>query len=98
MTKLTMASTCSSVVGHFDGHGSQLAQWEVHRPMQHVQGYSGSHWTLPLGNYLLRIAPAAARATATETTTKKCTKETGHFDGRGGVPVQYHAHRRIEEV
>jgi hypothetical protein len=35
-----------------------------HRPMQHVQGYTGSHWTPPSGNYLLRIAFAAARATA----------------------------------
>ena len=29
----------------------------------------GSHWTLPLGNYLLRIAPAAAMATI----NAKCT-------------------------
>ena len=35
--------------------------------MQHVQGYTGSHWTLPLGDYLLRIALAAARATANKT-------------------------------
>ena len=31
--------------------------------MQHDQGFTGSHWTLPLGDYLLRIAQAAARAT-----------------------------------
>jgi len=31
-------------------------------------GLPGSHWTLPLGNYSLRIAPAAARATANKTT------------------------------
>jgi hypothetical protein len=31
--------------------------------MQHVQGYLGSHWTLPLGNYSLCIAPAATMAT-----------------------------------
>jgi hypothetical protein len=69
-----MASTCSSVVGHFDGHGSPLVQYEAHRPMQHVQGYSRSHWTLPLNNYLLRIAPAAARATANKMTTKNVPK------------------------
>jgi hypothetical protein len=28
--------------------------------MQHVQGYFRSHWTLPLGKYLPRIAPANA--------------------------------------
>ena len=38
-----------------------------HRPMQHVQGYTGSHWTPPSGNYSLRIALAAARATANKT-------------------------------
>jgi hypothetical protein len=31
--------------------------------MQHVQGYTRSHWMPPSGDYLLRIAPAAARAT-----------------------------------
>ena len=37
-------------------------------PMQHDQGFTGSHWTPPLGDYSLRIAPAAARATANEMT------------------------------
>jgi hypothetical protein len=39
-----------------------------HRPMQHVQGYTRSHWTPPSGDYSLRIALAAARATANKTT------------------------------
>ena len=30
-----------------------------HRPMQHDQGFTGSHWMPPTGNYWLRIAPAA---------------------------------------
>jgi hypothetical protein len=34
-----------------------------HRPMQHVHGYIGSHWTLPSGDYSLRITLAAAMAT-----------------------------------
>ena len=38
-----------------------------HRPMRHVHGYTGSHWTPPLGNYFLRIASVAARATANKT-------------------------------
>ena len=33
-----------------------------------VQGYTGNHWTPLLGNYSLRVAPAAARATANKTT------------------------------
>jgi hypothetical protein len=38
--------------------------------MQHDQGFTGSHclWTPPSGDYSLRIAPAATRATADETT------------------------------
>ena len=36
--------------------------------MRHVQGYTRSHWTLPSGNYSLRIAPVAARATINKTT------------------------------
>jgi hypothetical protein len=36
--------------------------------MQHVQGYTGSHWTPPSGNYSLRIALAAARTPANKTT------------------------------
>jgi hypothetical protein len=71
MTKLTMASTCSFVVSHFDGHGGPPVQYKVHCPMQNVQGYSRSHWMPPLGDYPLRIAPAAARATANETTYYK---------------------------
>jgi hypothetical protein len=73
MTKLTMVSTCSTAVGHFDGHGGPLLRYEAHRPMQHVQGYSGSHWMLPSGSYSLRIAPAAARATGKQTTINKYT-------------------------
>ena len=30
--------------------------------MQHDQGFTGSHWMPPLGDYSLRIAPAATRA------------------------------------
>jgi hypothetical protein len=71
--KATMTNKCTSSAGCFDGHSSAPKQYRWHRPMWHVQGYSRSHWTLPLGNYSLRIAPAAARATANKTTTKKCT-------------------------
>jgi hypothetical protein len=33
--------------------------------MQHVQGYSGSHWTPPSGDYSLRITLAARTANKT---------------------------------
>jgi hypothetical protein len=68
MTKLTMTNECTSVAGHFDSHGGAPVQYEVHCPMQHVQGYTGSHWMPLSSDYLLSIAPAAARATANKTT------------------------------
>jgi hypothetical protein len=71
MTKSTMTNECTLSADHFDGHGSAPEQYRWHCPMRHVQGYSGSHWMLPLGNYLLRIAPAAARATGKQTTNNK---------------------------
>jgi hypothetical protein len=55
---------CTSVVGHFNGHAEALKQYIWNCLMQHVQGYSGSHWMLPSDNHSLRIALAAARATA----------------------------------
>jgi hypothetical protein len=33
-----VVNKCTSVVGHFDGHGDALEQCTQHRPIQHVQG------------------------------------------------------------
>jgi hypothetical protein len=38
-----------------------------HHPMQHDQGFTGSHWMPPLGDYWLRITLAADRAIANKT-------------------------------
>ncbi len=61
---------CNSVSGHFDGHEEVLKQYMRHRLMKHVQGYTGSYRMLPSGDYSLRIAPAAARATINKTTVQ----------------------------
>jgi hypothetical protein len=66
--KAAAMNECTSVAGHFDGHAEALKQYMRHCPMQHVQGYTGSHWTLPLGDYSLRIASAATRMTINKTT------------------------------
>jgi hypothetical protein len=68
-----VANKCTSSAGHFDGHSEAPEQYRWHCLMWHVQGYSGSHWTLASGNYLLRIAPAAAMATGKQTTINKYT-------------------------
>jgi hypothetical protein len=73
MTKSLMMNKCTLSAGCFDGHGGAPEQYRWHRPMRHVQGYSGSYWTLPSGNYSLHIAPAAARATGKQTTINKYT-------------------------
>jgi hypothetical protein len=68
-----MMIKCTSSASRFDGHGSAPEQYRWHCPMQHVQGYSRSYWMPALGDYLLRIAPAAARATGKQTTINKYT-------------------------
>jgi hypothetical protein len=73
MTKSTMTHKCTLSAGRFDGHGGAPEQYRQHCPMRHVQGYSGSHWMPPSGDYLLRIAPVAARATGKQTTINKST-------------------------
>jgi hypothetical protein len=94
----TMTNECTSSTGCFNGHGGVRVPYKVHHPMQHVQGYSGSHLTLASGNYLLCIAPAAARATGKQTTINKYTYKAGHFDGHGNAPVGNCAHCPMEEV
>jgi hypothetical protein len=96
--KRAAKNECTSVVGHFDGHGGAYKQYRRHCSMRQVQGYPGSHRTLPSGNYLLLIAPAAARATANKMTTKKWTNCAGYFDGRSSALVQYCTHLPMEEV
>jgi hypothetical protein len=98
MTKSMMTNRCTLSTGRFDCHGGAPEQYRWHCPMQHVQGYSGSHWMLPLDDYSLRIAPAAARATGKQTTINKYTKSGGCFDGHGDAPVRNHTHCPMEEV
>jgi hypothetical protein len=45
------------------------------------------------GNYVLRIAPVAARATGIQTTINKYTCKAGHFDGHGNALVSNRVHR-----
>ncbi len=89
---------CTSVEGNFDGRMDASKQYTQHCLMQHVQGYTLSHWMPSSGNYLLRIGPAAARATANETTMKTYTCFAGRFDGHGNAPVRYRTHHPMEGV
>ena len=60
MKKAAATNKCTSIEGHFGGQDDAPVQCQAHRLMQHVQGYLRSHWTLPSGKYLTRIARADA--------------------------------------
>jgi hypothetical protein len=95
---VTMTNKCTSSASHFGGHGGAPEQYRWHPPMQHVQGYFGSHWMPASGDYSLRIAPASARATGKQTTINKYTNKAGRFDSHHNAAVQYRAHCPMEEV
>jgi hypothetical protein len=98
MTKSLMTNKCTSIIGHFDGHGDAPGQYRWYFPMRHVQGYLGSRWTPPSGDYLLNISPTATRATGKQTTINKYTYFAGRFDGHGNALVRNRVHCPIEEV
>ena len=49
-----------ATAGNYDCHGDAAVRCGAHRPMEHIQGFTRSHWMLPLVECLRRIAPAAA--------------------------------------
>ena len=51
---------CRQIDDDFEGHGDAAVWRGVHRPMEHIQGFTQSHWMPPLVDCLCRIAPAAA--------------------------------------
>jgi hypothetical protein len=50
---------CRQIAGNFDCHTDAAVQHGVHCPIEHVQGFTCSHWMPPSGECLRRIAPAA---------------------------------------
>ena len=65
---------CRQISGNFDCHGDAAVQHGVHRPIEHIQGFTGSHWMLSLGKCLCRIAPAAAMVNEFVETTQNTYK------------------------
>jgi len=51
---------CRQIAGNFDCHADAAVRRGVHHPIEHIQGFTWSHWMLPSGECLSRIAPAAA--------------------------------------
>jgi len=72
-TKSTMANKCTFFAGCFDGLGNPPLQYQAHLPMEDILVYIRGHWMPPPGDYLHRIAPAAARVIGLAHTTKVVT-------------------------
>jgi len=51
---------CRQINNDFDGHGDAVVRRGAHRPMEHTQGFTRSHWMPPSGECLRYIAPKAA--------------------------------------
>jgi hypothetical protein len=51
---------CRRIAGTFDCHADAAVRRRAHRPIEHNQGFNLSHWMLPSGKCLRRIAPTAA--------------------------------------
>jgi hypothetical protein len=51
---------CRQINDDFDGRGDAAVQRGAHRPMEHIQGFTRSHWMPPSGEWLRRITPTAA--------------------------------------
>ncbi len=48
---------CRQIDDDFDGHGDAAVRRGAHSPMEHIQGFTRSHWMLPSGECLRCIAP-----------------------------------------
>jgi hypothetical protein len=51
---------CRESAGDFDHHADAAVGCGAHRPIEHIPGFTKSHWMLPLDKCLCRIIPAAA--------------------------------------
>jgi hypothetical protein len=47
------------IAGNFDCHTDAAVRHGAHRPIEHIQGFTWSHWMPPLIECLRRTAPAA---------------------------------------
>jgi hypothetical protein len=51
---------CTQIAGDFDCHADAAVRRGARRPIEHIQGFTRSHWMPPLGECLRPIVPAAA--------------------------------------
>jgi hypothetical protein len=58
-----------------DHHADAAVECGAHHPMEHIQGFTRSHWMLPSGKCLRRIAPAAVMVHKFVENTQKTNKK-----------------------
>ena len=54
------ATKFRQIAGNFGCHGNAAVRRRAHRPIEHIEGFTRSHWMPPSGKCLRRIAPSAA--------------------------------------
>ena len=65
---------CRQITGNFDCHAYAAVRRGAHRPIEHIQGFTWSHWMLPSGECLRRITPAALIVDEFVETTRNTNK------------------------
>ena len=65
---------CRQIDGKFDCHGNAAVRCGVHHPMEHIQGFTRSHWMPPSVECSHRITPAAAMVKEFESNTQNTNK------------------------
>jgi hypothetical protein len=70
----TATKQCRRIDGNFYCHGDAAVQRRAHLPIEHVQGFTLSHWMPPSVECSHRIAPAAAMVNEFVETTQNTNK------------------------
>jgi hypothetical protein len=65
---------CRRIDGNFYCHDNAAVQRGAHRPIEHIQGFTRSHWMPPSVECSHRIAQAAAMVNKFVETTKNTNK------------------------
>jgi hypothetical protein len=65
---------CRQISGYFDCHADAAVRRGSHRPMEHIQGFTQSHWMPLMVKSLRRIAPVTAMVDEFEQNTQNTNK------------------------
>ena len=93
---MAAANECTSVVGHFDGHGGAPVRYEVHCPILPNAAWPGLHQKpldAAIGWLLAPYRPGGRQGDNQHNDYETCTHFAGPFDGHCDAPVLYRAHR-----